>query len=172
MSKPPRKLHEANAKIADWGGFTAEEMAQHALDLGIPTDVTCATEKEKAAVLKALKGKKGADRVEVLTLDEYEARVKKTFDHIARTAVNPETTSFSNPEPEAEPAPRSRRRKSAEPVKERRGEDRPAQPEPNAEKTIYVFDIDYGDVKDQQGRREIRRKLIKEGWTIIRKGEQ
>lgn len=163
------KPKEVNKKFAEWGGFTAEEMAQAALDLGMETDVTCESAEAKAAILKALKGKKGADRVNVLTLDEYKARTDREFRRIAETAVTPETTSFSNPEEdEPEEAPRSRRSKG----RERRGEERPPQPEPSGAKTIYVFDIDYGDVKDQQGRREIRRRLIKDGWTIIRKGEK
>lgn len=113
--KPERKLHEANHKIADWGGFTAAEMVEHALALGIDTDITCKDEATKQEVSRILRGKHGAGRVTVLTLDEYEARVMAEYRRIEKTAVTPATTEFANPEPEeAPPVSRGRRRSAPE----------------------------------------------------------
>ncbi len=110
--------------IAHWGGFTVEQIVKQALDHGGETWITCPDEAHKKAVLTCLRGKHGAPRVDVMTLDEYEARTRAAFDKIARTCVTPETTSFSNYEEDVLPkAARStaKLRDESTTVKPRRG---------------------------------------------------
>lgn len=108
--------------IVNWTGFTPKQIADHALETAqrsLEITVPVPDAATKAAVIAALKGRPGANCVEVLTLDEHAAKMDKLYRIISETAVNPGTTDFSNPEAEVVQQPRrSNRREPSPPVME------------------------------------------------------
>lgn len=94
-------IKEVNEKIANWRGFTPREIADHALETTnrtMPITLLCTDEAHKAAVAKELKGRPGANLVELQTLDEHEASIRAKEQAIAAGAAMPEEPTAHEPE--------------------------------------------------------------------------